>query len=279
MNQTRKDVLNGWKEIATYLGRDPRTVERWEKQRSLPVRRLPGSGRATVYALVHELDQWMASSPVRDPAPSTGSTGTAGEEEAPERNALVAQAALPPAQEDVDRETNSQVERRRWPWLRWTTPLTFLLLLFWVGFGASGWRRRHPESPPSGVAAPTARPHNLVPSSPVFGVEELYLRGCYQNELRSPESLRRAQEAFTAAIAKDPKYAPAYAGLPRLIRWRWTPRPRRWRSIRSWPRRTRRSASSTSSGAGTGQRLMGNSGAPWSWTRTCPWRTTGTGQC
>lgn len=53
----------------------------------------------------------------------------------------------------------------------------------------------------------------MVPSSPVLGVEELYLRGCYQAELRTPESLHRAQEAYTAAIAKDPRYAAAYAGM------------------------------------------------------------------
>jgi hypothetical protein len=31
--------LNGWKEIAAYLGRSVRTVQRWEKDFGLPVRR------------------------------------------------------------------------------------------------------------------------------------------------------------------------------------------------------------------------------------------------
>ena len=35
------DKLETWKEIAVYLGRDLRTVMRWEKERSLPVHRLP----------------------------------------------------------------------------------------------------------------------------------------------------------------------------------------------------------------------------------------------
>ncbi|HLI75804.1 MAG TPA: hypothetical protein VKV02_02570, partial [Acidobacteriaceae bacterium] len=39
------------------------------------------------------------------------------------------------------------------------------------------------------------------------------LRGCYQTETRTPESLHRAEEAFAQAITKDPRYAPAYAGL------------------------------------------------------------------
>ncbi len=32
------------------------------KLRGLPVRRMPGEGRATVYALISELDEWLASS-------------------------------------------------------------------------------------------------------------------------------------------------------------------------------------------------------------------------
>ena len=66
MSQVRKDILNGWKEIANYVGRDLRTVERWEKQRGLPIRRLPGSGRATVYARIEELDKWFASAQSQD---------------------------------------------------------------------------------------------------------------------------------------------------------------------------------------------------------------------
>ena len=62
MSQVKKDILNGWKEIAAYVARDRRTVERWEKLRGLPVRRMPGEGRATVYALISELDEWLASS-------------------------------------------------------------------------------------------------------------------------------------------------------------------------------------------------------------------------
>ena len=31
VSHVRKDILNGWKEIGGYVGRDIRTVERWEK--------------------------------------------------------------------------------------------------------------------------------------------------------------------------------------------------------------------------------------------------------
>lgn len=59
----RSAMLQGWKEIAGYLRRDERTVKRWEKQRQLPVRRMPGNGRTNVYILVAELDQWLDRSP------------------------------------------------------------------------------------------------------------------------------------------------------------------------------------------------------------------------
>lgn len=52
--------LNSWKEIAEYLGRDVRTVIRWEKEKSLPVRRIPGK-RTAVFAYSEEIDSWMFS--------------------------------------------------------------------------------------------------------------------------------------------------------------------------------------------------------------------------
>lgn len=51
--------LNSWKEIAAFFGRDERTVKRWEHQRGLPVRRIPGSGRSPVYAFRHDLEAWL----------------------------------------------------------------------------------------------------------------------------------------------------------------------------------------------------------------------------
>jgi Tol biopolymer transport system component len=51
-------TLDSWKQIAAYLNRDVRTVRRWEKDRGLPVRRLPGT-RPGVYALATEIDDWL----------------------------------------------------------------------------------------------------------------------------------------------------------------------------------------------------------------------------
>jgi eukaryotic-like serine/threonine-protein kinase len=52
------DRLDSWKEIASYLRRDVRTVQRWERREGLPVHRLPHDRLGSVYAFKSELDAW-----------------------------------------------------------------------------------------------------------------------------------------------------------------------------------------------------------------------------
>jgi hypothetical protein len=58
--------LAGWKEISNYLGKGVRTVQRYERELGLPVRRPAGKSRAAVVATKAELDAWIAASPYRD---------------------------------------------------------------------------------------------------------------------------------------------------------------------------------------------------------------------
>jgi hypothetical protein len=51
--------LGSWKEIATYLGKGVRTVQRWENDLGLPVRRPNGAAKGVVYASPEELDYWL----------------------------------------------------------------------------------------------------------------------------------------------------------------------------------------------------------------------------
>ena len=46
----RGSRLDSWKEIAAYVNRDVRTLQRWEKTAGLPVRRLHKPGLRAVYA-------------------------------------------------------------------------------------------------------------------------------------------------------------------------------------------------------------------------------------
>ncbi|HJT72093.1 MAG TPA: hypothetical protein VJ731_17980 [Terriglobales bacterium] len=54
-------VLNSWKEIAAYLDRGVRTVQRWERELHLPVHRIGKGSRSPVYALVAELKFWLTT--------------------------------------------------------------------------------------------------------------------------------------------------------------------------------------------------------------------------
>jgi TolB-like protein len=53
------DRLDSWKEIASYLRRDVRTVQRWEKKEGLPVYRHQHDKLGSVYTYKAELDQWF----------------------------------------------------------------------------------------------------------------------------------------------------------------------------------------------------------------------------
>ncbi len=50
--------LSSWKEIAAHLGVTVRTAQKWELERGLPVRRLPGV-RGRVFSSAEELESWM----------------------------------------------------------------------------------------------------------------------------------------------------------------------------------------------------------------------------
>lgn len=53
--------LDSWKEIASYFGREVRTVQRWEKRESLPVHRHIHNRIGSIYAFKSELDDWLKS--------------------------------------------------------------------------------------------------------------------------------------------------------------------------------------------------------------------------
>lgn len=68
-NKAPSELLSGWKDIANYLGKGIRTVQRYELELGLPVRRPAGKVRGSVLATRSELDAWIAASPMRDAPP------------------------------------------------------------------------------------------------------------------------------------------------------------------------------------------------------------------
>lgn len=69
-----KDLLTSWKEIASYLGRTPRTVQRWERDSHLPVHRPPHKQSRLVVADTDELDSWAIEYQGIQDAPTAGSS-------------------------------------------------------------------------------------------------------------------------------------------------------------------------------------------------------------
>jgi TolB-like protein len=57
-SQAPDDRLESWKEIAAYLRRDVRTVQRWEQTDGLPIHRHKRAQRPIPYAYKSELDAW-----------------------------------------------------------------------------------------------------------------------------------------------------------------------------------------------------------------------------
>ncbi len=232
MSQVRKDVLNGWKEIGRYVGRDTRTVERWEKLRGLPVRRVPGAGRATVYALIAELDEWLENSkperaefascnPAAEVSPTVTSSPT-GAEHLP----AIPSTQFPPRPDDAG-ATPAALDLR--PGFRgiaqaWLTSgrrpllarITIAVAVGLLCVLASPAVRSHANPTVQLLEYRSDSGERLSAvsyRSRISGVDELYLQGVYAYEQRSPESLQRALDGFSSAIAKDPDYAPAYASL------------------------------------------------------------------
>jgi chromosome segregation ATPase len=56
------EMLSGWKDIANYMGKGVRTVQRYERDLGLPVRSLSGHPTGAVIATKSDLDSWVRSS-------------------------------------------------------------------------------------------------------------------------------------------------------------------------------------------------------------------------
>ena len=52
-------VLLDWKQIARYLGKSVRTVQRWEHELGPPVRKIDTQTKSDVVAFVTEIEAWV----------------------------------------------------------------------------------------------------------------------------------------------------------------------------------------------------------------------------
>jgi hypothetical protein len=71
MSSPEGRIFSSWKEIAAFLGRGVRTVQRWETTLGLPIRRPNGYGSNVVVASESELRQWLRQAGPRSPTHQT----------------------------------------------------------------------------------------------------------------------------------------------------------------------------------------------------------------
>jgi tetratricopeptide (TPR) repeat protein len=179
--------LDSWKEIAAFLGRAERTVKRWEAERGLPVHRVPGGGRSAVFAYSNELADWLRGRKDLLEADDSGSSSVTAQ---PNQ-----------VSSEIPADPEPAPARPFLPKARvaaWLIPLTLaagLVTFFSVG---------HRVPPLKALAGR----HTLNPEA-----QDLYLKGRYFWDRRTPEDLNKAIDFFTQAIVKDPSDAQAYVGL------------------------------------------------------------------
>jgi len=175
--------LDSWKEIAAFFGRDKSTVRRWETERRLPVHRLPGMARGSVYAYTGELQEWL-----RKP-------------EAQEEGLQVSETISGPFATSGPLATQPVSAARR-PWLTWVAVGALAIAGIAVAFPFRNLR--------FGANAAFQPPPRHLPSTEA---ESFYLKGQFYWNQRTPDSLNRAVDSFTQALVRDPAYAQAYVGL------------------------------------------------------------------
>jgi tetratricopeptide (TPR) repeat protein len=206
--------LAGWKDIAAYLGKTDRTVKRWGRDRGLPVHRVPGTAKASVYAYSNELDRWLenADAETEDQAEQTGQPLPA-----PDLIPVPIPDQIPAPIDPLGAPIAVLPTARPRPLLRRKWLLAgFALLLAAVTLDVAVRLRAVPlaRTLRNLLAAHAKAVEPLaVSEAERNAADDFYLRGRYEWNQRTPASLHRALDLFTQAIVHNPGDARAYAGL------------------------------------------------------------------
>lgn len=205
----KKPELYGWKQIAAYLRLHEKTARRWELERGMPVRRPPGKPKGSVFAYRSEIDAWLeAPASGAEPSMATPDRLQAPPVETPLPPANVWDGnplpALPGAQAHPAPIHGRFLPRPFWFYSAGLTILALALLVWRF----SGPLAASSSTRPPALVLPRATGH--VPSP---DAEQLVLRARYLWNVRTADSIAEAIDAYSQAIAKDPFYADAYAGL------------------------------------------------------------------
>jgi hypothetical protein len=178
--------LDSWKEIATFFGRDERTVKRWEARRGLPVRRVPGGGKPTVYAYVGELNDWLRHGGGAEMNGAAAALGGQG-----------ADATTEPGSPGLELSSSGLLRRLPETTVQRVLAGVLAIAAIVAVAVAAEWFTTKPD----------------IAHSANVAAYSYYLKGLYSWQTRTPAGLAQAIDDFNKSIADDPNFASAYSGL------------------------------------------------------------------
>lgn len=192
--------LATWKQIADYLGVSERTAQLWERTRGLPVRRVRGGAKGSVYAVPEEIDEWLRGA------------GAGLKEELPPLRRKFVQAAVIAAAVLAGVLVAVLLPKLR---LLWAEPASARfengVLVAYDDQGRELWRRR--AEPPGDVpGAMLSAPHSRIVASD--------FNGDGAREVLALEVFESANPVDSSLVARDLISLTSSAG--RLI-WRHKP--------------------------------------------------------
>jgi tetratricopeptide (TPR) repeat protein len=202
--------LLGWKAIGQFLGCTERTARRWEADRGLPVHRIPGGNRRTVWAHADQLSAWLqslspdeAASLSADPqlAEVSSAPGAAAAPPVDELPPAPAAPAVPAAAPEGDATPNILAREGRWPFWRISAIVLGVLL---VGTGIADFVLHQRASAPAPLT--TAYDDNLDARS-------TYMNARFELSTRSANGLSAAERGFRQLVERYPERAAGWSGL------------------------------------------------------------------
>ncbi|GAA0274076.1 hypothetical protein GCM10009127_13130 [Alteraurantiacibacter aestuarii] len=175
--------IDGWKSIAVYLGRERTTAMRWAAERGMPVHRIPGAGRGSVFALSDEIDAWLKAGGDA----GAGAGAGVGVDQPGEGAGNVPVSTAP---------DSSIFTRVRALKLRYLAPVGF------AGLALGAYAYTQP-----GAEQPRAE----LPANAALAALYLDARGDWAE--RSGASIEQAIAKLQRVVEREPGFAPAYAAL------------------------------------------------------------------
>ena len=205
----RSNRLIGWKAIGLVLGCTARTARRWESSRGLPVHRIKGGGRGSVWAAADELQAWLQSMPTEAQADlrAEADAEQAGADEPLDEPRGAAPSVTTPALAVAIDPSPPPAMAASFDSQRRTRLIAIALALMVLSVAAGVWWRSV-TLPMQSQQAPGSSPYDDDPKA-----RNLYMNSRFELSTRSPDSLKGAENGFKQLVERYPERAAGWSGL------------------------------------------------------------------